>query len=338
MYVDEDKVKIANNVSIVDYLQSIGEPLKSEGNGYYRHRDHDSLVVNDRKNFFSWNSQGVSGNAVTYLMNMYDMTFQNAVLKINEDIGQYKINKHERKEPVYPLTFDYKVKEVKTTENIRHYLIKDRKIDEEIVNQLIQADYIVEDIYKNVVFKWKEKGEIIGANLQGTVIIPEEKRIRPDRPYFKHVLPTTKEATFNGFNISKGYPENLYFFESPIDLLSYLSLKRHELRNCKLISMDGLKQQTVLATIKRVREELKEYNRDISSIKLCVDNDAAGLDFIKKMESYQYKRIDKNLVDIKTDIPYLPKGEVKWDWNNELKSIRSFKKKHESELSCKMLG
>ncbi|MFJ7728591.1 DUF3991 domain-containing protein [Neobacillus sp. NPDC097160] len=89
----------------------------------------------------------------------------------------------------------------------------ERKIDPDLVQAFINADLIKEDSYKNVVFKWKENGELIGANLQGTREIPEEKRLHEDRPYFKKVLPTTKEATNSGFNITRGYPEKLYFLK-----------------------------------------------------------------------------------------------------------------------------
>lgn len=319
MYVSAKEKDIANSIDILDYLMSIGEPLKHEGSNFYRHMEHDSLVVNARKNFFSWNSKGVNGNAVTYLMNVHNLSFQHAVKKINEDIGNKEIPRYLPDKQLYPTEFDYDVKEVATHDNIVNYLINDRKIDPELVHQLINHDLIKEDIYKNVVFKWKDNKELIGANLQGTRIIPEEKRVHQDRAYFKKVLPTTEEATFSGFSITRGYPEKIYFFEAPVDLLSYLTLNKQELMNCKLISMDGLKEQTVYKTVEKVRNHLDKFDRDISSIVLCVDNDKAGRQFIEKMSNTKYKRKDGNTLAITNDIPGLPPGETKWDWNNELK-------------------
>lgn len=322
MFVSKEEIKKANNVNILEYLISIGEPLKSEGNNFYRHKDHDSLVVNSRKNYFCWNSRNVSGNAVTYLMNVYNISFQHAVKKINDDLGDKELSLFKVPEPIYPSKFEYDVKEVSTTDNIFNYLVNERKIDPDLVQAFIRADLIKEDSFKNVVFKWKENGELIGANLQGTREIPEEKRLHPDRPYFKKVLPTTKEATNSGFSITRGYPEKLYFFEAPIDLLSYLSLNRSKLTNCRLKSMDGLKKQTVFQTIKNTLNELKAYDRVINSITLCVDNDMAGNEFIEMMKQYDFQLKDGRQIPIEIDIPDLPKGQSKWDWNNELKARR----------------
>lgn len=332
--VTKEEVKSASEVNLLDYLMSIGEPLKADGNNFYRHQDHDSLVINPKKNYFSWNSRNVSGNAVTYLMNVYNLTFQNAVIKINKDLGNSKISKFEAPETVYPDTFAYDVKEVNNTDNIINYLVNDRKIDRDLIEAFINADLIKEDIYKNVVFKWKMGQELIGATLQGTREIPEEKRISQDRAYFKKVLPTTAEATFNGFNITRGYPKKLIYFEAPIDLLSYFSLNRSTLSNCRLISMDGLKHQTVFNTLKLAQNELKEVGSEVESITLGVDNDKAGIEFINKMESIELQHKSGKGIAIVSDIPQLPPGRDKWDWNNELKAKveNSFKKKLSSDL------
>ncbi|MGG0888927.1 DUF3991 domain-containing protein [Cytobacillus horneckiae] len=334
LFVSLEEKEKANNVNILDYLLSIGEPLKSEGNNFYRHEGHDSLVVNSRKNYFSWNSRNVSGNAVTYLMNVHNLSFQHAVKKINDDLGDNALFSYTKQEPTYPSEFNYDVKEVRTTENAFNYLVHDRKIDPDLVQALIRADLIKEDSYKNVVFKWKENGQLIGANLQGTREIPEDKRIHADRAYFKKVLPTTKEATNSGFTFTRGYPDKLYFYEAPIDLLSYLSLNRSKLENCRLISMDGLKHQTVFQTIKNTLKELKENGRELESITLCVDNDSAGKEFIDKLKQYNLQLKDGRNIPIEIDIPSMPKGQTKWDWNNELKfkMHESLKKNNEIDL------
>lgn len=319
VFVSEDELKKANNVNVLEYLLSIGEPLRKEGSNFYRHKEHDSLVINSKKNYFSWNSRNVSGNAVTYLMSVHNLSFQHAVKKINNDLGDKDLSSFKIPEPIYPSKFNYDVQEVKTTDNVYNYLVNDRKIDPDLVIAFIKADLIKEDSYKNVVFKWKEKGKLIGASLQGTREIWEEKKIHSNRSYFKKVLPTTKEATNSGFTFTRGYPDKIYFFESPIDLLSYLSLNRSKLTNCRLISMDGLKQQTVFQTIKCTLKELKENGRDIESVTLCVDNDSAGREFINKLKQYDLQLKDGRSISIESDIPEKPKGQTKWDWNDELK-------------------
>lgn len=335
LFVTDEEKERASNVNLLEYLLSIGEPLKSQGNNFYRHQDHDSLVINAKKNYFSWNSKNVSGNAVTYMMNVHNLRFQEAVKKINGDLSDKDIASFKKPEISYPDKFHYDVKEVTGNNNAFNYLVHERKIDSDLVLSCMNADLIKEDSYKNVVFKWKDKGELIGANLQGTREIPEEKRLHADRPYFKKVLPTTKEATYSGFNITRGYPEKLYFFESPIDLLSYFSLNRSKLSNCRLESMDGLKDTNVLKTVIKIAKELKESGRELEGITLCVDNDKAGKEFVSKMkDGAKVKGKDGVVLDYEVDMPDLPKGRDKWDWNNELKASKelSLKKNIDSEI------
>ena len=50
----------------------------------------------------------------------------------------------------------------------RDYLINKRMLNEDLVNQLIEQDYIKED-KKNVCFQWKNQdGEIVGSDKRGT--------------------------------------------------------------------------------------------------------------------------------------------------------------------------
>lgn len=319
LFVNEDQKKVANDVDMVDYLLAIGEPLKQEGS-YYRHIDHDSLVINTKQNYFTWNSKGVSGNAITYLMHVKGLSFQESVLKINDDLGQKEIKTFDHQGcKNYLDEFVYNVNEVSNTDAIESYLIGERGIDKDIVMDLIKTDYIKQDSYKNIVFKWKKANMTIGASLQGTTLIPEEKRISPDRAYFKKILKNTEENTYEGFSVQIGQPKKIYFFESPIDLLSYMSLYKKNIKNCLLKSMDGLKHEVVFRTISSTSDVLRQQKKDIEQIKLCVDNDQAGKEFANKLSCYAYKRIDKHKVKFTSHVPQRPKREEKWDWNNELK-------------------
>ena len=319
MFVNEKQKEIANSVDMVDYLLAIGEPLKKEGN-YYRHIHHDSLVINGKRNYFSWNSKGISGNTITYLMHLHELSFQEAVLKINKDLGHYEIKSFKPDKEKYLDKFIYNINEVKQTSAIEEYLVKERCIDPEIVQFMIENDYIRQDSYKNIVFKWKNfNNETIGASLQGTLVIPVEKRLNPDRAYFKKVLPNIEENTYEGFNIVIGKPKKIYMFESSIDLLSYMSLYKKSLNNCLLKSMDGLKHETVLKSILSTSKYLKKQGLDLEKITLCVDNDEAGRNFVKKLSGIKYKRKDGQSIGIVSHLPKKPLDREKWDWNNALK-------------------
>lgn len=325
--VSDSEIEKASGVGLVEYLNLINEPIIAENQKYYRHQDHDSLVINVSKNYFVWNSQGVKGNsAISYLREVKGFSFPEAVRKINVDIEGKDISVFKPEPSSYPLEFSYDVDEVKTTRNITDYLVKERCIAPDLVQMLIESDFIKEDKYKNVVFKWKDSdGKLIGANLQGTYEMPLEKRIRPERAYFKKELPTTEEATFKGFSLTIGYPENIYVFEAPIDALSYLTLNREKMQNSRLICMGGLKFETFKSNFKTAVHDCQKHERQIKSIHICVDNDKGGREFENKLKGFEFA-MNGNKIPLISDIPELPKEQEKWDWNNELKAIESKKK------------
>jgi hypothetical protein len=115
------------------------------------------------------------------------------------------------------------------------------------------------------------------------------------RGSFKQILPN-------------GKPDSLYVFESPIDMLSYWSIKKDDLKNARLVSMNGLKIGTLLQSYAEASKE----GLNIEKAVLAVDNDKGGHDFIKKVSAMVVKESM-----IKTEMPEQSKG----DWNDVLKQI-----------------
>lgn len=295
--VSADQIMKAKEVDLLDYLQSKGETFKKEGK-YYRHTDHDSLIIKD--NMYAWNSRNEKGyGAINFAQMYYNMSFVEAVKDLSDD--QYKTIDHdqqpERKEKKpfkYPEQY-----EVAGHNEIKRYLIDERKIDPRLVNWLIQKDLMAQDKRNNVVLKWREKGgtgKIVGAEQQGTV------KMNNKRGSFKRIMPNSKLHT--GFTVDVGRPNKIHFFESPIDLMSYWSLKQEKLKDTRLVSMNGLKPKTVFQSFLEARNE----GLPINSIVLAVDNDKGGKEFIKKMRD----QVNENYFN--TDIPSREK-----DWNDVLK-------------------
>ncbi|UOR12029.1 toprim domain-containing protein [Halobacillus amylolyticus] len=289
-HVSASQVEIARNVDLIDYLQRKGEPLKREGR-YYRHQKHDSLVIKDQ--MYAWNSREEKGAGVINFAKMfYGMSFPEAVLDLNAQGYKMKTDGQERKskEPYYyPEQY-----EVAGKEKAKDYLTKERKIHPKIVEWLDQKDLIAEDKLGNVIFKWKQRGEIVGADRQGTIPMK-------DGNMFKGIDRNSHGSA--GFSIDIGKPNSIYLFESPIDALSYWSIKQARLQNTRLVSMSGLKRQTMIDEIKRLGKE----GHTVRHVTFCTDNDKAGYNFAKK-----YQRVmTENLCS--TSLP------TSKDWNDELK-------------------
>lgn len=110
---------------------------------------------------------------------------------------------------------------------------------------------------------WAKNKEVVGMDKQGT---------QPNKR-FKQVIKNSEEK--QGFSITNGKPENLYMFESSIDLLSYTSM--YNPPNARMVSMAGLKPDTYYNAIGQIYEETKQPPKNIV---FAVDSDKAGERFV----------------------------------------------------------
>lgn len=310
-FVSKDEVEAARSVNIVEFLLKNNEPLLQQGR-YWRHEIHDSLVIKDDNNY-SWNSQNLKGyGLISFCKDFYGMSFTKAVKTINsQNLSPEKITTQKQK------SSDFSFSEVNDTSRVRHYLIHERKISEKLVNHLINKKIIGQDNRGNVIYKWADfsSRKIVGKELEGCA----SKK-------FRHIVPTNKEHY--GFNLKIGKPETVFCFESPVDLLSYLTIHKN-LNNCYLISMNGLKPKTLLYAI----SDCMKAGHIIKNVEISVDNDKAGNEFYQKISGMLNPEVCKRNI---------PKAEG-FDWNDVLKHSVStrerqklYAKKHNNSSSLTM--
>lgn len=299
--VGREEVRKANDVHVLDYLNSKGTDLQQEGK-YFRHPEHDSLVIKDSGQWY-WNSRSKGGvGAISFAREYYELTFQDAVRDVNEQSISRDFTREVRHKTAK--AFDYpKQHEVKTQDHISRYLVEERKLDPRIVAALIRKDLLAEDKLKNGIFKWKDSaGKIVGGDKQGTVKMDNK------RGSFKQILASSKED--GGFRLDIGQPNKIALFECPIDALSYFDLKRPE--NIRLQSMSGLKDQTATTAIRDLIKDCKERGAVVEQVIFAVDNDQAGQQFMDRWTNY--------LTNMERD---QPKSK---DWNMELVKARTLAK------------
>ncbi|MBT2583121.1 DUF3991 and TOPRIM domain-containing protein [Planococcus sp. ISL-109] len=309
--VDREEVRKANDIHVLDYLHSKGESMERQGH-YYRHPEHDSLVIKDSGHWY-WNSRSKGGyGAISFAREYYDLTFQDAVRDVNaQDHSQTfakEAERHTAKEFAYPLHH-----EVETQKNISRYLTDERKLDPKIIADLIRNDLLAEDKLKNGIFKWKDsEGKVVGGDRQGTV------KMNNKRGSFKQILANSKED--GGFRLDIGSPNKIALFESPIDALSYFELKRPE--NIRLLSMSGLKDQSATAGIRDLIKDCKERGAIVEQVIFAVDNDAAGEQFVNRWSTY--------LTNFEVE---KPKNK---DWNIDLVEAKTMTKQLEPKKAVEL--
>lgn len=327
--IDQDVIKAAQQVDIVDFARSNGIDLEKNGK-YWRGVEHDSLVIDSQKNLWKWNSQDIGGGSIDFVETFVvdqDLSkserFKEAVRVLTD--ANYKRGS-EVQEVIEPFEFSKGPDSFQSlsdgssaSDQVRHYLQQTRAIDPIVVDALSQAGVLGHDQLGNAVFKWQDNltQQTVGGSVQGTTIDHEKYG---ERGTMKHIMKNSTTGT--GLIYDQGKPENLHYFESEIDMMSYLSLQKHGSvpteANTRYIAMDGLKDQTVLKQLSQAKQEL---GYDPVSVTLNVDNDEAGTRFVEKLnQKYELTLTNKTGQKQKAEfIDGRPKAIDGKDWNDVLR-------------------
>ena len=253
-----EQIQRADDTDLYVFLSGRGEQFKRCGKEY-RWLRHDSVMIN--KNEWYRFSQNKGGHAIDFMKEFYGLSFAEAVKELLGEEGDS--NKRTAKEDAgrqkvcpIPLPGLELPERNESCEIARKYLIEQRKLSEHLVDQMIEKGDIYESKnYHNVVFVGRDKEQNPRyAAMRGT----DENRYRGEAK--------GSEKAYGFGHI--GTDEKLFVFESPIDLLSYITAVSEEWEKHSYISLGGLSE-------KAMKRMYTEYPH-IHSIYLCLDNDEPG--------------------------------------------------------------
>ena len=329
----------AKRLSIISVAEQLGIELKRTGSYSYTWTEHDSFVIDAKKNEFHWNSRTEFGDVIQLVQSIKGVSYKEAMHFL--ETGEFKqVNSEAQMAPKEPFHYNLERYENKDFSASRSYLKAQRGLSDDTINFFISQGSMAEATRKKgdyfepvIVFKYKDNtGFLAGASLQGIV----ENRVHyPERGRLKQIMRNSDGQL--GFSIDIGNPKRLVFSEAPIDLMSYYELHKDRLQDVRLVAMDGVKEGIIsrrfmelyaeindksyqvnqntgkaLETVARTTNYFKDgQNQDM--ITLAVDNDAAGHNFITRLQ-------DKG-IPVKIAIPPIIQSEQeKEDWNDFLKS------------------
>lgn len=296
-----EQIAFAKTVSILDIALKNGIDLIQDSKKQYRLADNHSLVITADKNLFIENNGNFGGGPIDFVQKVVGIEdFKSAVHHITD--SEYEISDVA---PSEQREFTYNKENERDFVRAKKYLIDDRCIDEEIVSVLHNKGLLQQDKRNNVLLLWNDHGKIAGCSEKGTI---------PDSTW-KHIQAGSDSKI--GFNVRNGEPKKLKFFEAGVDLMSYMSLNKSDLKDTWFVSMEGLKPETVYHYL----EEAQQVSPSgIEEIALCVDNDEAGKAFFDKFQQFTFNQKEKAPLEFQAEFPQAPVGQEtqKWDWNNEL--------------------
>lgn len=269
----DEQLQRASGIDITAMLQGQGEKLKKQGR-VYRWMRYDSTVI-DRNRWYR-HSREIGGGPIQFMQHFYGMDFVEAVkyLLDGEEVAEL-VQASRNPEPKLPFT------PPKLSKNMHRtfaYLIKTRKIDADIVQHFVNEKKILEtEEYHNTAFcGYDEKGEMKQMHLRSTL---------PGNRFFMDIDGSDKQYYFRHI----GTNSDVYVFEAPIDMLSYITMNKENWQESSYVCLGGV----AIDALKNVLST----NEQISKVYMCVDRDDAGDKTVKRIGDelnemgYEWERI-----------------------------------------------
>lgn len=284
VYFTEEQKEEARNKDIVSFLQSQGEKVKRSGSEYVWMDGNAKVTI--RGNLWYHQYEEYGNDVVAFVQRYCNMTYPEAVeyllggcgssIQTSEPIEQ------EKKAFELPQRNPY-------MRRVYGYLLSERKLDKSVIDIFVKQQMIYEDAkYHNVVFVGFDKERV---------------------PRHAHKRGSTTGSTYRG-NVEgcmpqhsfhwHGTSEELFVFEAPIDMLSYISLHQEKWWEHSYASCCGVAGY--------VMWQMMEDNPAIKKVWLCLDNDEQG----EKAAIRLLKELEE------CGIEYGRKLSVLKDWNCDL--------------------
>lgn len=281
--MDISSIIKARRASMEEYLKSKGEVLSKEGR-QYRVKGRPGLVVSGNK----WynHTLSVGGNTLDYLVKMEGIDFKKSVETLTESIITVKSAK--------PVNINNVTIPERNANDKRAmaYLIKKRGIKAELIIPLLRQGRIYESAgVHNCVFTGVDENCRIRYVMQRSTLSGS-------------CLKFESEGSDKRYSFSlAGKNSIVCIFESPIDLLSYLSIHKKVVElEPHMLSLGGVSDITIDSYLERIP--------GIRQLVFCLDNDKAG------NEAYELLHKKYMMMGLKI-CRHSPKLK---DWNEQLLS------------------
>lgn len=268
----------------MELLISQGEYVKKSGTEY--EWLDNGMKVTIRGNLWYHQYDHVGGDAISFVMRFYNKSFPEAVqFLLDEDIGEIAstISKAVEKKMFVLPERDW---DKKTTFD---YLNHVRGINRDVITDFVNAGLIYSATnkgYHNIVF--------VGTDSSG---LPKHAHLRGVAGSFKgNVSGGIDEHAFHW----NGTSNEIYLFEAPIDLLSYISLNNKGWKQHTYAAACGVSDKVLLQCLKD--------NPKLDTVCLCLDNDSAGVKATKRIQ----EKLKELNIETKILVP------INKDWNEDL--------------------
>ena len=222
--------------------------------------DHSITIRGNR--WYDHGSGGKGGAAIDFVIYYYGKSFPEAVSMLlgGEQGETYRQSKKQEEVPRGPFTLPA------ANENMRRvfaYLLKSRMLDYEVVSAFAEKRLIYESLesskdgsrqYHNAIF--------VGYDPEGKARHAHKKGIYTMGKSYRGNLESSDPRYSFHWNGKSG---EVFVFEAPIDLLSYISLHKAGWRDHSYVALCGVGSQALF--------QMLQDDPQLKKIRLCLDQD-----------------------------------------------------------------
>ena len=279
MNYTQPQIDRANAVSLEDFLRTQGETLIKSGREY-RWKEHDSLTVRGNKWFR--HSQSKGGYPIDFVMEFYGKSFPEAVQLLTGESAE-----GQSEASTAPPTAFHLPLHNRTADRAIQYLCESRGLNKTLVEAFLLSGDIYEDAKRhNVVF--------VGRDRSGT---PRYAHVRGTAdPFRQDIAGSDKSYPFR----YEGNGNQLFVFEAPIDLLSFICLYPQDWQTRNYLALGGVSGKAL--------DRFLSERKDTRKVFLCLDSDTAGSEACFRLAQ-----------DIPSEIAVIRLVPARKDWNDVLR-------------------
>ena len=279
MTYTQAQIDRANQTDLASFLQAQGETLIKSGREY-RWKEHDSLTLRGNKWFRHSRSRG--GYPIDFVMEFFGKSFPEAVQLLTGESGEGQTEASTAPPTAFHLPLHNR-----TADRAIQYLCESRGLNKTLVEAFLLSGDIYEDAKRhNVVFVGRDRSGIPRyAHVRGTA-----------DPFRQDIAGSDKSYPFR----YEGRGDQLFVFEAPIDLLSFLCLYPQDWQSRSYIALGGVSGKAL--------DRFLPERRDIKKVFLCLDSDDAGNEACARL-----------LQELPAELAVMRLVPARKDWNDVLR-------------------
>ena len=260
----DTEMQIAKETDLPELLTHLGYQMRRIGR-YHTTAEMNSLRIKDRRKWFRY-SQNTGGDAITFLQQFCGKSFPEAVEYLLTFRGKARDAPAPEPKPISQKQEFSLPPRNADDRRVFAYLHK-RGIAPQVIRQFLNSGLLYEDAeHHNCVFVGKNSaGQVKYAGLRGTYD-------REDKGFRGDVTGSDKRVGFAlPYDRSS---DQVFVFEAPIDLMSYLTLHRNTSNALALCGLYDGALQAYLAD-----------HPQIKRIELCLDADGPGREAARQFQN-----------------------------------------------------